>query len=349
MPCIFSDWLALLGVSHTEAYSDRQFDRMSFRSLYGLSKLMQSYGVATAGLRLADRSEMAKLPVPFVAQTADGEMVIVRAFTPDAVIYLSQGATEQASRPQFDDAATGVVLLAQAGPDSREPDYSKHRFAEWMQKLRDVGLWVCLAALFVYAFVAHGLEGRWYTVLLTLFNIGGLALSFMLVQKTVGVHTRIAARVCGVLEQGGCDDILAGSASTFMGIFHWSEVGLAYFGVSLAVLLLFPGCLPDLALLNACCLPYTVWSITYQRFVAHRWCTLCVGVQTTLWLLFFCYLGGGCFAGAWPPSLTTLAIAMAYVGTVFALNKYSPVLKCLYNNEESEHQTDDSGTDSSAS
>lgn len=82
-----------------------------------------------------------------------------------------------------------------------------------MTRLRNIGVWIALAAVFIYMFIAHGLEGRWYTVLLTLFDIGGLTLSFMLVQKTAGVHTLIHDHVCGVLQKGGCDDILATRAS----------------------------------------------------------------------------------------------------------------------------------------
>ncbi|MDE6269837.1 MAG: vitamin K epoxide reductase family protein, partial [Muribaculaceae bacterium] len=317
---IFYDWLRLLGVPCTRAYSEEKFRSMSFPSLFGLSKLMQSYGVGTLGVRLADKSLIGNLPVPFVAPMAQGDMVIVTSVGPD-VEYLSVTGPGRTPVGDFLSAWSGAALLARTTANSIEPEYRRHRFAEVMTRLRDVGVWIALAAVFVYMFVAHGLEGRWYTVALTVLNIGGLVLSFMLVQKTVGVHNRIQDRVCGVLQDGGCDDILATRASSFFGIFHWSEVGMSYFGVSLATLLLFPDRLTDLALINVCCLPYTVWSITYQRFVAHRWCTMCVGVQATLWLLFFCYLGGGCFRGAWPLHLSFFALGAVYIATLLVLNK----------------------------
>lgn len=335
---IFSDWLAQLGVRHTRAYSDRQFSSMPFRTLFGLSKLMQSYGVATRGIRLGDAHELLKLPVPYVAQTTGGEMVIVNAVYPDSVSYLSQGRLQRAATDDFCSAATGVALLAAPQAGATEPDYVKHRFAEIMLRLRDFALWTCVGALLVYIVVAHGLEGHWYTAVIALLDIGGLALSFMLVQKTVGVHTRIASRVCGVLQKGGCDDILAGSAATFLGIFHWSEVGLGYFSVSLAVLLLFP----SIYRISPSSTPVACHIHCGASAISASWPTagaLCVGVQATLWLLFFCYLGGGCFRGAWPPHLSLPAIAAAYVAAVCALNKYSPLLRHLYhadNNTSSE-------------
>lgn len=343
---LFSDWLRLLHVPYTEAYSDSRFRSMSFQSLYGLGKLMQEYGVGTRGVRLPDKGHIAALPVPFVAPMRDGSMVIVTGTADGNVGYLTQGYAAQAPQAEFADAWTSAALLAAPAPGAREPDWGRHRFAEVMTRLRDIGVWIALAAVFIYMFIAHGLEGRWYTVLLTLFDIGGLTLSFMLMQKTAGVHTHIQDHVCGVLQKGGCDDILATRASTFMGIFHWSEVGMAYFGVSLATLLLFPDHIGDLALINVCCLPYTVWSISYQRFVARRWCTMCVGVQLTLWLLFFCYLGGHCFRGAWPPGIGFFVLGAVYIAALLVLNKYSRILKYIYYDTDKDSGTDAAGNPS---
>lgn len=41
---IFTNFLTELGVPHTRSYSDRRFEKMTFKSLFGLSKLLQSYG-----------------------------------------------------------------------------------------------------------------------------------------------------------------------------------------------------------------------------------------------------------------------------------------------------------------
>lgn len=337
-PTLFSDWLQAMGVRHTQAYSDAQFRAMPFRTLFGLGKLLESYGVDTCGMRLSDKSEIERLTAPFLAQMADGSFTIVTATASGTVQYLSQGAQEECAETQFADSWTGVVMLASPGADACEPDYHKHRFAEIMTRLRNAGLWLAVAAAVVYLFLSHRLECHISTVLITLLDAAGLCLSFMLVQKTAGVHTRAAERVCGVLQKGGCDDILATRASTFMGIFHWSEVGLAYFGVSLLTLLLFPHRIHDLALINLCCLPYTVWSITYQRFVAHRWCTMCVGVQATLWLLFFCYLGAGAFRAAWPPHIGFFALGAVYIAALLALNKYSDIFKYFTADESATHR-----------
>jgi len=68
-PNIFSDWLGLLGVPHTVAYSDGRFEGMAFKSLFGLQQLLKEYGIDSEGFRLKDKSELSRLVAPFIAVT----------------------------------------------------------------------------------------------------------------------------------------------------------------------------------------------------------------------------------------------------------------------------------------
>ena len=168
---------------------------------------------------------------------------------------------------------------------------------------------------------------HWSTICIAAVDIAGLYFTYLLVQKSLNIHNPAADRVCGVLQAGGCDSILELKASKFFGIFGWSEVGFAYFSVSLLTLLLFPNLLPELALCNLCCLPFTFWSIWYQRFRAHKWCTLCVCVQGSLWLLFFSYCFGGWLRLAFPISLDFVILGVAYLGVMLGLNAIMPLIE----------------------
>ncbi len=46
---IFTDFLTELEVPHTREYSDKQFENMPFKSLFGLSKLLGQYPVYHTG------------------------------------------------------------------------------------------------------------------------------------------------------------------------------------------------------------------------------------------------------------------------------------------------------------
>lgn len=318
-PCLLTDYLQALHVAHTYDYSVKRFAEIPFHTLFGLSKLLKEYGVESEGYKLNDKREIARLSTPFLAVTSVG-MVIVTDVSDNQIGYISQGVKEVAPFDQFCNAWNGNVFLSFPTPEAAEPDYISHARLEFFMRAKKWVLVFCISALLIYLFITNRLYSDVSTILLTLFNLGGLYFTWLLVQKSMNIHTKAADRVCKVLQEGGCDDILSLKASKFFGLFGWSEVGFSYFSVSLLTMLLLPEMLPWLAICNLCCLPFTFWSIWYQKFRAKKWCTLCVCVQATLWALFFCYLGGGWIEQAWPLTSKLFALGVAYIAVMLGIN-----------------------------
>ncbi len=331
---LLGDWLTLLGVGHTHEYTLGRERGMPFKTWFGLSRALQDYGVDSQAWYLEDRKEVAGLPLPFIAHTAgaEGGNVIVTAVNGGTVEYISLGQPRSTTLERFLEAWDGNVFISHPRPGAAEPDLGLHRRLEFFKKSKKWVLLLCAAALVAYAFIANGLWRDVSAYFIAAIDMAGLYVTYLLVQKSLRIHNPKADRFCGVLQAGGCDDVLATSASKFFGLFGWSEVGFAYFSVSLLALLMFPGSLPSLALCNICCLPFTAWSIWYQRFRAHRWCTLCVTVQCSLWLLFFFYLAGGWVGRIWPVSIDFIVLGVAYVGVMLLVNSLMPLIEKSDNN-----------------
>lgn len=330
---LICDYLDALGVPHTKAYSDRRFGSMPFHTLFGLSKLLEEYGVESEGYCLSDKSELSSLQPPFLAQT-DAGLVIVTSVGGGTVGYMTQGVAESMPASAFEKAWTGNVLLSFPSEKSAEPDYGLHARLAFFMRAKKWVLAFCCMALLAWFFVTRGLYRDLSTIFITCVDLFGLYITYLLVQKSMNIHSAAADRVCGVLQEGGCDKILATGASKFFGLFGWSEVGFSYFSVSLLAMLFFPSTLPMLALCNLCCLPFTVWSIWYQRFRARHWCTLCVCVQASLWLLFLCYLFGGWLRMAFPPTLDFLVLGVSYVAVMLGLNALMPLIEKSDDNDK---------------
>lgn len=320
-PDFFNDLLRILGVKHTAEYSLRRFRAMDFKSFFGLTILLKEYGVDTLGVHAADTTALTSIPTPFVAPVKAGEWVIVTATAPDTVTYLSQGIEEHATVAEFLDAWSGDALICRANPESVEPHYSRHSFVMAIRRLRDIAAIVCAIILVVGLMLRGHLFPSPATVGIVLFDFVGLAASFMLLQKQLGIHTRANDHVCAAIQREGCDTVISTTASTFLGTFHWSEVGMTYFSVSLIAVLVCPESIPLLALINACCLPYTIWSVLYQKFRAHAWCTLCLTVQATLWMLFLMYLWAGSWKHLLPLTWDMLMLPAAYGLVLCLLNR----------------------------
>lgn len=331
---LFSNFLTALGVPHTEWYSSQQFRGMTFKSVFGLTKLLQKYGVDSETLRFTDKNEgYADLPVPFLAQL-DGCFAIVTEKGPDGVEYstLTERPGSRMTREAFMDRWTGVALVAYPTERSCEPDVCAHRTTELVRRLVRPAVWASALTVLIGLGLTGGALRSIVTAILLAFNLFGLYVSYMLVQKSSGIHTASADRVCAVIERTGCNTVLGTSASKFFGAVSWSAVGFGYFGVNTAVLLLAPEALRELALLNICCLPFSFWSVWYQRTRAGAWCTLCLLVQGTLWAIFLTDLIGGLIS--WPPSWASLVILLAaYVGAVLAVNTLSGAFDRLMHNK----------------
>lgn len=88
-PVLFTDLLIVLHVPHTYEYSVRRFTTMPFLSLFGLSKLLQEYGVDSAGYMLDDPSQITSIKPPFLLQTRRGFLPISSFLTQIGIAGLS--------------------------------------------------------------------------------------------------------------------------------------------------------------------------------------------------------------------------------------------------------------------
>lgn len=324
--CIFTDFLAELGVPHTDWYSTRQFKNMTFQSLFGLSKLLESYGIENETVKVADKSRnLDALTAPFIARLTD-YFVIVTDKDSSSVTFRDGLHKNQLTLPResFCKDWTGVVMCAFPSEKSTEPAYASHKVTDIGQKLKK---WVLIAAIvfvFGYFFIANRIYASWSTVALALIDLAGIYVSYHLLLKSLNINTPHGDRICGILDPNGCHKVVTSTAGKFFGIFSWSEVGLAYFSVSLAGLILFPEYIGFMALINACCCPFSFWSVWYQKYRVKTWCTMCLIVQALLWIGLAVYFFGGWFGQSWPPDIHFFILAAAYVIALFCLNAIDP-------------------------
>lgn len=323
---IFSLFLDALGVPHTNNFSDAAFRQMTFQSLFGFSRLMKSYGIDNEGYSFSDKSQISSLPLPCLVQR-NGKFVVLKEVREGKAYFSTPSGNRCEDETDFIDSWTGIALVAYPDRNSHEPDLGQHRLMETAVWAKRLVLWAGALFLFLFAYIHSGSYTRWWTTAVILFDISGIYISWQLVLKSMDIHTKAASRICGVIDQGGCDTVLKQKASSFFGIFGWSEVGLAYFSVSALALLIFPDTSGWLAAINVCCLPFSFWSVWYQKTRAKAWCTMCLTVQALLWLIFFCNLAGGAFRGLDFDSWTPWVLIAAYATTLTGINAITQAVK----------------------
>lgn len=328
---IFTIFLRELDVKHTADFSNRKFRDMPFKTLFGFSRLLQSYGVPNEAFSLSDKNEIISAATPFLAGKGH-EFVVITDISDGgngkkSITWKDEKGSHSDSLENFNNVFSGIILQAYPDENSVEPDFGRHHLSQLASSAKKVILLVCAAILLAAGFICSGLWRNVSTCLLMAVNLTGIFITWLLILKSLKVKSATADKVCGALQKHGCDHVLEDKASSFFGLFGWSEVGFAYFTVTTAVMLLFPSSMGWLALINGCCLPFTLWSIWYQKFRIKTWCTLCVITQCLLWAQFLCYILGGWWKLVLPLKPQILLLGAAYLGAMLSINAVCTFIK----------------------
>lgn len=323
---LFSDFLTLLDVPHTGSYSDARFRAYpSKHTFIALQDLLAEYAVLSSLTDDASK-DLTKLHEPFVARMADGFMIVTRIDAGN--VYGMVRGSRAVSMPlnEFEGKWTGEALTASQMAMASEPDYRQHRAKCLTDRLMGIAFRIIALGLVAYFVIVNKTYEQWSHLVALLLTAAGVYVSYLLVLKESHVVSSAADALCGVIQKEGCAHVLASDGSALFGTIPWCEIGITYFSVTFLALLIFPmPLMPYLAVISVCCLPYTLWSVTYQKFKAKAWCTMCLTVQTIFWLLFATYLLGGDFRGLTPIRWSPIALLLCtYALTLITIHFLVP-------------------------
>ncbi|MDR0207420.1 MAG: hypothetical protein LBI45_09225 [Bacteroidales bacterium] len=284
---IFTLFLDLLDVKYTKQFADKSyFEQPNNTNLYGLSKMFDLYNIPNEAFKADDKKEvLEKLPPPFVVHI-DNNLGLLANINEENVKIILDGETINTSKERFLEYWSGIALIAEANEDSAEPNYKNNKREEVIKVLKKCGLVVTFLILLVAAYIKKESYQNIGVNLLLLANLFGIVISFLLLQKDLNILNRASDKLCTMLRSSNCNSKeFEKSASEIFG-FKWSEIGFAYFTSNILLLLIMPTFIFYIALANLLSLPYTIWSILYQKFKIKQWCILCLFIQSALWAIF---------------------------------------------------------------
>ena len=198
---IFYIFLKSLGVPCTQAYSDRRFDTMPFKSLFGFSRLLGEYNIPSDALSFDDRLALTRLPLPCLVQKK-GKPVVIHNICGGKVKYECVDSSHMEDLDQFEKDWSGIALVAYPQENSAEPDYRKHRLLEIAGRCK---MWIFLfsvAFLVVYGVVTGGLYRHVYTILLVCLSLFGIYILSAAAQDGSYIYIGRRPRLRGASERG---------------------------------------------------------------------------------------------------------------------------------------------------
>lgn len=316
--------LSLLGVKYTSKYTNTYFNEHPYKySLFGISKMFTHYGIKNKGIKITNKEDIHSLEPPFIAHIGN-DFVTVENISKENITYYWYNKKLSIPIKEFIDIWSGALFIVEADDASTEPDYKQHRKEGLIASAQNMLLLssgLILAGIGIYQNLSFQNFGL---ILLLILNIIRMYIGYLLVQKQINIHSRIADKICSLFAKGDCNDVLNSSAAKFLGIVGWSELGLSFFLSNVFLILFIPKLLFYLSLINILTLPYSFWSIWYQKFRAQTWCSLCLIVQLLFWLLFITDFTFGLIQFPNFSILNILSIALIYGMPLLLINLLLP-------------------------
>lgn len=258
-------------------------------SFFGLSKMLSLYNIESKAFHFTDFEDIYLIESPFVAQFGN-DFILVDSICDDSVSYFLNDRHESISLDEFKKYWTGNVLLFEAGPDSKEPDYKKNLGLQYLSTgVKTVAI---LAVIYCICFVVYnvGIFVPFYSVLgLFLFNLLGFFCSLSLSRRELKLSDRYGDKLCSLFRKANCNSLIESSAARIAGKYSLSAIGLGYFTAHL-FFIPFQSFRFILVVINGCAILFTLWSIWYQRFKVHLYCPLCLATCLCIWGSFCVYV-----------------------------------------------------------
>lgn len=290
---LFIQLLKVLKIQYTSTYTNEVYQSHPYKNnLFGLQQLLRLYHIESVTLKLNVKEEISKLHPPFIAQVAN-DLVIVNHQKENEFHYDWYGENIFMKKSDFFNIWSGVILQPIKCGESCEPKYEEHRKTEIYEKTK----FYCLLGLILLLFISSIVFwGKISLIRLCFFilSIIGSYICYLLVLKQMKIPNTNSDRICNILKQGTCQEVLSTSASKIGG-FSWSEIGLSYFITSILFSTFLSNAESSLCWLSLLSIGFVGWSLWYQKFHVKLWCPLCLLVQVVLVMEFLVCANFGTF------------------------------------------------------
>lgn len=333
---LVSHLLRRLDICHTSFYLDKIGEEYPDidRTLGGMANLLTLYNIESMPVEVKDKlSFLKEAEYPFIARLPEGNAYI-DGIKNDRVRYFYNYQEQLADVDRFMEDWTGVALLVEKKENSGEPRYIRNRISEFLQ-------WM-IRILLLLGFLGMGgslLVNVWKQDATFIFSffimVLGCATGGLLLSKQIGAGASVTRKVCTAFTgHDGCETVLGTPAAKIGDVLSWSEIGFGFFLTNLVWMGIAPSFFPYLLMATGLSLPFSFWSIGYQKWVAREWCALCLLSQLILWMFFFFNWRKLSFAAEVYKGEEMVLVGFSYLFVIFAVNR---IAGCMEKHKRTEH------------
>ncbi len=262
-----------------------------YPSLSTLSDVLSEWKIDNLAVKISSH-QLQEITYPAIAHVEDGldeHFVLLQSLNNQQVNYWdSEIGNITEPLELFTSKWKGITLLIEKSEKSGEPDFEKISRKETFENIEK---WIGFISLGLIGLGGFVISGTFQNALLWLIICLGTAVSTIILLGEYGIKSPTIEKLCNLNSQTNCDTVFASSGSKLFQYFSWAEIGFCYFmGTCVFTIIVFLThnilMLNTLTLASLFALPYTIFSVYYQRYIIKKWCTLCLIIQLILVLEF---------------------------------------------------------------
>lgn len=280
-----------IGFRHHKYLYNKMSKHPDFPSFLSFQHTLNKVGIESLAIHTTIEQLANGVPKPALTRitTNTDLFVFVNRIDELNVYYLNEALKEE-SMPLdlFKKVWDGNAFIFNAEQSSNLKLTFAQRIVDWYRNTKHLLIIVFLFTAFFYAVTLRYDSFTLFNwVFMGVYTLG-IIFSLLLIVESIDSDNPLVKRFCGGSKDRSCSSILESKAAKFMGLLHWSDVGVLYFFTLGFSMLILPvkNSLSIAVLFAIIAFPYTFYSIFYQKYIAGSWCNLCLSVQLALTLNF---------------------------------------------------------------
>lgn len=242
-----------------------------YPSIKAITDTLDYFKIENVAVSLHKQS-LDKLPKLFIAlmNISEGNNIVsVLKRKNDVILHFDGGVKKIFNTKNFMESWTGTLIAVEESQGKRKIVYNSSVIL----------ILIVIVSLFAIQFASFRLA----TFLLSFLSQVGTFLSYIIIKEELGLHSKIASKVCGEKDSiATCADVINSANSKLFGIVSLSDMTVTFFvGFALIYVLLGFNYSFTLVVLSIS-LPIVLYPLYQQAFILKKWCMLCLGVVVIL-------------------------------------------------------------------
>ncbi|WP_461631560.1 cysteine peptidase family C39 domain-containing protein [Labilibaculum euxinus] len=260
-------------------------------SLLSIADAMNTWKFKNAAIKVGEE-DLDRIPVPFLSYIGneDYPIVVTNVNRTTVEFCTSSRNTQSVEISKFITQWSGVCLLIEKTKNSGEVNYLNNQIKYLFQRFIPFILFVMIGVMIFNNILSRSLSVEdsifFPAIFQVLVFISGIFISIELLKYDLTGEQNLWSKLCALVKNGDCKSVIKLKDSKFMNLLGWSEIGLIYFCAGLFTLIYnqipINEALSFIFIINIISLPFIIYSLYYQAYLAKKWCFMCLLTLITL-------------------------------------------------------------------